>query len=155
MFPYILSAICHSHQNGSILSTFFFAHKNFDVSQDNRSLGNLKHIASPIQSCNIKMKINKSQQQLNNSRCKNSPSENFKPVLSQNLKILYSLCNKPTHCSCNPSWVSSLILNINYMKKLLNSDWLRAVQLKSNTSAKSVIPLVQKAHKHRPVQISK
>ena len=26
-----------------------------------------------------------------------------------------------------------------YMKKLLNSDWLRAVQLKSNTSAKSII----------------
>ena len=25
-----------------------------------------------------------------------------------------------------------------YMKKLLGSDWLRAVQLKSNTSAKSV-----------------
>ena len=33
---------------------------------------------------------------------------------------------------------------ITYMKKLLDSDWLRAVQLKSNTSAKSVIP-VQKA----------
>jgi len=25
-----------------------------------------------------------------------------------------------------------------YMKKLLDSDWLRAVQFKSNTSAKSV-----------------
>ena len=33
---------------------------------------------------------------------------------------------------------------ITYMKKLLDSDWLRAVQLKSNTNAKSVIP-VQKA----------
>ena len=33
---------------------------------------------------------------------------------------------------------------ITYMKKYLDSDWLRAVQLKSNTSAKSVIP-VQKA----------
>ena len=30
------------------------------------------------------------------------------------------------------------------MKKLLDFDWLRAVQLKSNTSAKSVVP-VQKA----------
>ena len=30
---------------------------------------------------------------------------------------------------------------ITYMKKLLDSDWLRAVQLKSNTSAKSVIPV--------------
>ena len=29
------------------------------------------------------------------------------------------------------------------MKKLLNSDWLRAVQLKSNTSAKSIIIPVQ------------
>ena len=33
---------------------------------------------------------------------------------------------------------------ITYMKKLLDSDWLRAVQLKSNTNAKSEIP-VQKA----------
>ena len=33
---------------------------------------------------------------------------------------------------------------ITSMKKLLDSDWLRAMQLKSNTSAKSVIP-VQKA----------
>ena len=31
------------------------------------------------------------------------------------------------------------------MKKLLDSDWLRAVQFKCNTSAKSVIP-VQIAH---------
>ena len=30
---------------------------------------------------------------------------------------------------------------ITYMRKLLDSDWLRAVQLKSNTSAKSVIPV--------------
>ena len=27
------------------------------------------------------------------------------------------------------------------MKKLLDSDWLRTVQLKSNTSAKSLIPV--------------
>ena len=28
-----------------------------------------------------------------------------------------------------------------YMKKLLDSDWLRAVQFKRNTSAKSVTPV--------------
>ena len=37
-----------------------------------------------------------------------------------------------------------IMMIITYMKKLLDSDWLRAVQLKRNTSAKSVIP-VQKA----------
>ena len=30
---------------------------------------------------------------------------------------------------------------ITYMKKLLDFDWLRAVQLVSNTSTKSVIPV--------------
>ena len=30
---------------------------------------------------------------------------------------------------------------ITYMKELVDSDWLRAEQLKSNTSAKSVIPV--------------
>ena len=34
--------------------------------------------------------------------------------------------------------IMSLII---YMKKLLNSDWLRAVQFKCNTSAKSVTPV--------------
>ena len=37
------------------------------------------------------------------------------------------------------------------MKKLLNSDWLRAVQLKSKTSAKSVIT---SARCVTPVQIT-
>ena len=38
--------------------------------------------------------------------------------------------------------VAAVIINlITYMKKLLDSDWLRAVQLNSNTSAKSVIPV--------------
>ena len=32
-------------------------------------------------------------------------------------------------------------LLIIYMKKLLDSDWLRAVQFKCNTSAKSVTPV--------------
>ena len=37
--------------------------------------------------------------------------------------------------------IINVILIITYMKKLLDSDWLRAVQLKSNTSAKTVIPV--------------
>ena len=36
---------------------------------------------------------------------------------------------------------NSVYLPITYMKKLLDSDWLRSVQLKSNTSAKSIIPV--------------
>ena len=39
--------------------------------------------------------------------------------------------------------ISNLII---YMKKLLDSDWLRAVQFKCNTSAKSVTP-VQITHR--------
>ena len=41
---------------------------------------------------------------------------------------------------------SAFILLIIYMKKLLDSDWLRAVQFKCNTSAKSVKPLQITAH---------
>ena len=36
------------------------------------------------------------------------------------------------------STITPLII---YMKKLLDSDWLRAVQFKCNTSAKSVTPV--------------
>ena len=36
---------------------------------------------------------------------------------------------------------ASVICLIIYMKKLLDSDWLRAVQFKCNTSAKSVTPV--------------
>jgi len=36
---------------------------------------------------------------------------------------------------------------IMYMKKLLDSDWLRAMQFKCNTSAKSVTP-VQITHRN-------
>ena len=36
-------------------------------------------------------------------------------------------------------YFSEIRIIITYMKKLLDSVWLRAVQLKSNTSAKSVI----------------
>ena len=42
--------------------------------------------------------------------------------------------NKP-HAS---KVISELII---HMKKLLDSDWLRAVQFKCNTSAKSVTPV--------------
>ena len=45
----------------------------------------------------------------------------------------------------------SFMLIITYMKKLLDSDWLRAVQLKSNTRAKSVIPVQESVI---PVQIT-
>ena len=38
---------------------------------------------------------------------------------------------------------SMIIALITYMKKLLDSDFLRAMQLMSNTSAKSVIQPVQ------------
>ena len=38
-----------------------------------------------------------------------------------------------------------------YMKKLLDSDWLRAVQFKCNTSAKSVTPV----QKYEAVLVSK
>ena len=34
-----------------------------------------------------------------------------------------------------------IVTIIIYMKKLLDSDWLRAVQFKCNTSAKSVTPV--------------
>ena len=40
-----------------------------------------------------------------------------------------------------------IIIIIIYMKKLLDSDWMRAVQFKCNTSAKSVTP-VQIAHRN-------
>ena len=36
------------------------------------------------------------------------------------------------------SWASMVTDLIIYMKKLLDSDWLRAVQFKCNTGAKSV-----------------
>ena len=32
----------------------------------------------------------------------------------------------------------SFVIHVIYMKKLLDSDWMRAVQFKCNTSAKSV-----------------
>ena len=41
--------------------------------------------------------------------------------------VLFTLCLK-----------GDIIRLIMYMKKLLDSDWLRAVQFKCNTSAKSV-----------------
>ena len=41
------------------------------------------------------------------------------------------------HCTV----VNIIITVIIYMKKLLDSDWLRAVQFKCNTGAKSVTPV--------------
>ena len=41
-------------------------------------------------------------------------------------------CTAATHCI---AW------SIEYMKKFLDSDWLRAVQFQCNTSAKSVTPM--------------
>ena len=47
---------------------------------------------------------------------------------------------------CKAPWAKDMIaILIIYMKKLLDSDWLRAVQFKCNTSAKSVTP-VQKVY---------
>ena len=40
-----------------------------------------------------------------------------------------------------PSLFLSVICIIIHMKKLLDSDWLRALQFKCNTSAKSVTPV--------------
>ena len=44
-------------------------------------------------------------------------------------------------CSLGLQHVSLILVLIVYMKKLLDSDWLRAVQFKCNTSAKSVTPV--------------
>ena len=46
--------------------------------------------------------------------------------------------NEATHSNAVYIDISSLII---YMKKLLDSDWLRTVQFKCNTSAKSVTPV--------------
>ena len=45
--------------------------------------------------------------------------------------------------SCKPFRfkVNAVSVVIIYMKKLLDSDWLRAVQFKCNTSAKSITPV--------------
>ena len=52
----------------------------------------------------------------------------------------------PRFCNITPMTADgvglhSVLLPIIHMKKLLNSDWLRAVQFKCNTSAKSVTPV--------------
>ena len=53
--------------------------------------------------------------------------------------VSVSVCLCVCICVCH-----EICCLITCMKKLLDSDWLREVQFKSNTSAKSVIP-VQKA----------
>ena len=51
------------------------------------------------------------------------------------------ILNKSNGCRDVQYDVSRVII---YMKKLLDSDWLRAVQFKCNTSAKSVTPVQQR-----------
>ena len=51
----------------------------------------------------------------------------------------------------NSTVISGLII---HMKKLLDSDWLRAVQFKCNTSAKSVTP-VQITHRNSGLCLQK
>ena len=59
------------------------------------------------------------------------------------LLIMFIFCY-----DCKAPWAKDMIaILIIYMKKLLDSDWLRAVQFKCNTSAKSVPP-VQITHRN-------
>ena len=54
----------------------------------------------------------------------------------------YKLFNsKGTDCKEMLLLTISEIRNCSHMKKLLDSDWLRAVQFKCNTGAKSVMPV--------------
>ena len=72
------------------------------------------------------------------------------PLLHIHVNINYTIClTKAKKLDCNlvktepqhNNLLSTYILIIIYMKKLLDSDWLRAVQFKCNTSAKSVTPV--------------
>ena len=49
-----------------------------------------------------------------------------------------TITGKHTYCKNIVGELRLIIPLIIYMKKLLDSDWLRAVQFKCNTSAKSV-----------------
>ena len=49
-------------------------------------------------------------------------------------------CHLPNFHAKIDSTITKLII---YMKKLLDSDWLRAVQFKCNTSAKSVTSVLK------------
>ena len=63
-------------------------------------------------------------------KCSNSLSHNRFPCCAQDPASRVYLNA--------PKIIPALII---YMKKLLDSDWLRAVQFKCNTSAKSVTPV--------------
>ena len=52
--------------------------------------------------------------------------------------------NNNSSSTINDCDISTIII---YMKKLLDSDWLRAVQFKCNTSAKSVTPMEKVAER--------
>ena len=58
-------------------------------------------------------------------------------------KVVYSITLEMDQWSGN--FNCNVTVLIIYMKKLLDSDWLRSVQFKCNTSAKSVTP-VQKCN---------
>ena len=71
------------------------------------------------------------------------------PGFQENIGQCENILNKATpkriRIFLNPQlFLSGLII---HMKKLLDSDWLRAVQFKCNTSAKSVTP-VQITHRN-------
>ena len=58
------------------------------------------------------------------------------------------------HLEKNSFISHSIVVIIIHMKKLLDSDWLRAVQFKCNTSAKSVTP-VQITHRNSGLSFAK
>jgi len=64
-------------------------------------------------------------------------------LVSYNRKPTYSGGDKAksTTLTKNSKQVMAIMFIIIYMKKLLDSDWLRAVQFRCNTSAKSVTPV--------------
>ena len=81
----------------------------------------------------------------------------FRVFFSDNMWKPYSEFNRSMQNSFEYKWWMKLCQElldmllimciITYMKKLLDSDWLRTVQFKCNTSAKSVTP-VQITHRN-------
>ena len=66
----------------------------------------------------------------------------LKVVLTQQFNLRLQIQSQATLNEKQQSTQKEMIQGlITYMKNILDSDWLRAVQLKSNTSAKSVIPM--------------
>ena len=71
--------------------------------------------------------------------------------LAGHIVAMVTYCVTKTTPMCSPGigqfFDTMIVALIIYMKKLLDSDWLRAVQFKCNTSAKSVTP-VQITHRN-------